>query len=185
MKILAVMGSPRKNSDTLRITQQVETRLKELGEVDFEYLTLNETPLELCKGCFVCTLKGEEYCPLKDDRSKIEEKMLNSDGVIFASPAYVHNVSWLMKNFIDRFNFVCHRPRFFDQKALLISTNSYKEIFEADDKYWAANRWLDKKTKYFYDTKVGFFKNLFALFMERQIKRMMDKGLERPAEVRP
>jgi multimeric flavodoxin WrbA len=264
MKILAVLGSPRKNSDTLKITQQVETKLKELGEVDFEYLILSEAHLELCKGCFVCTIKGEEYCPLKDDRAKIEEKMLMADGVIFASPAYVFNVSWLMKNFIDRFNYICHRPRFFDQKAFLISTgggpwsakeclkrletlpsaggfhivqtlavvgrplqalqkpaarekareqtndaaeefyraikekkrpvpglkdllsfrglragtNTAREVFPADEKYWADKGWLDKKAKYFYDTKTGFFKNLFASLMEKQIRRMMNKEFD-------
>jgi multimeric flavodoxin WrbA len=45
-----------------------------------------------------------------------------ADGVIFATPVYVMNVSALMKTFIDHFSYIYHRPRFFDKKALLLST---------------------------------------------------------------
>lgn len=34
----------------------------------------------------------------------------------------MYNVSWLMKNFIDRFAYICHRPRFHGKKALVVST---------------------------------------------------------------
>lgn len=124
MKVLAIMGSPRKKGDTFRTTQVVEEHLKDFGEgeVELEYLFLKEADLAPCTGCFACTLKGKERCALKDDRDEIEERMLAANGVILASPAYVHNVSGLMKNFMDRFNYVCHRPRFFDQKALILST---------------------------------------------------------------
>jgi NAD(P)H-dependent FMN reductase len=57
--------------------------------------------------------KGEELCPLKDDRDKLIEKMTKSDGVVFASPNYSFHVSGLMKIFLDRLGFFCHRPRFF------------------------------------------------------------------------
>lgn len=52
-------------------------------------------------------------CPFKDDRDLLIDKMINSDGVIFASPNYCFNVSGLMKIFVDRIGFFCHRPRFF------------------------------------------------------------------------
>jgi hypothetical protein len=32
--------------------------------------------------------KGEEFCPLKNDRDILIEKMVNSDRIIFASPNY-------------------------------------------------------------------------------------------------
>ena len=67
-------------------------------------------------------IKEKILCPLKDDRSIIEEKIKNADGVIFTSPNYVFNVSGLMKNFIDRFAYVCHRPRFF-KNAIVLTTS--------------------------------------------------------------
>jgi len=57
--------------------------------------------------------RGEEYCPLKDDRDVLIEKMTASDGVVLASPNYSFQVSALMKVFLDRLGFAFHRPRFF------------------------------------------------------------------------
>jgi hypothetical protein len=39
--------------------------------------------------------KGEDKCPLKDDRGAIEKKLLAADGVIFSAPVCVDNVSRL------------------------------------------------------------------------------------------
>jgi len=74
---------------------------------------LRDIHFEICKGCYGCVVRGEQKCPLKDDRDMIIEEMTNADGVIFASPTYSHMVSAIMKNFFDRFGFLAHRPRFF------------------------------------------------------------------------
>lgn len=120
MKILAIMGSPRMGG-SYEVTQLIEKKIKSLGEVEFEYLWLKNTHLELCKGCCVCFMRGEEFCPLKDDRERIGNAMHAADGIIFASPVYVCNVTALMKNFMDRFAYICHRPRFFNKYAMLVS----------------------------------------------------------------
>lgn len=121
MKVLIIIGSPKGKGDGFKVTKKIEESMKELGDVEFNYLFLKNTNLELCQGCFICVSKGENLCPLKDDRSKIEEQIENSDGIIIVSPTYVQNVSWLMKNFIDRFAYTHHRPRFFNQKVMLIA----------------------------------------------------------------
>lgn len=122
MNILAVMGSPKNKSNTYELTKKVENHMKQLGDVKFEYVFLKDLNLKPCRGCCICFEKGEELCPLKDDRAMLEEKMYNADGVIFTSPNYVFNVSGLMKNFIDRFAYVCHRPRFF-KSAMVLTTS--------------------------------------------------------------
>jgi multimeric flavodoxin WrbA len=53
--------------------------------------------------------------------------MMNADGIIFVSPAYANNVTGLMKNFIDRFAYVGHRPNFFNQCPMLVATTGYTE----------------------------------------------------------
>jgi multimeric flavodoxin WrbA len=50
---------------------------------------------------------------LKDDRDVLIEKVMASDGVVFASPNYSFQVSAIMKTFLDRLGFAFHRPRFF------------------------------------------------------------------------
>ncbi len=51
--------------------------------------------------------------------------MMKADGVIFLTPVYVVNMSGLLKNFIDRFAYLCHRQKFNGKKAWIIcSTGS-------------------------------------------------------------
>ena len=54
----------------------------------------------------------------------IIKKMIEADGVIFASPVYSLMVSALMKNFFERFGYLGHRPRFFDKYAMSMVTCS-------------------------------------------------------------
>ncbi|MGE5473735.1 MAG: NAD(P)H-dependent oxidoreductase, partial [Ignavibacteriales bacterium] len=121
MKILVIMGSPRKGN-TYRATKKIEEFMQSLGNVEFEYIMLRDAGLSQCSGCLACFGKGEDHCPHKDSAHIIEQKMHDADGVIFATPVYGISVSALMKTFIDRFSYIFHRPRFFDKKALLLST---------------------------------------------------------------
>ncbi|KWT83489.1 flavodoxin family protein [Candidatus Magnetominusculus xianensis] len=121
MKIIAVMGSPRGKGAGYQIVRMIEEKMKTMGSTDFEYLFLKDLNLKLCTGCYTCLSAGENRCPLiKDDRAVVEQKLLAADGVILSSPMYVLNVSWLMKNFIDRFAYTTHRPKFHRQKVLSI-----------------------------------------------------------------
>ena len=122
MKVLAIIGSPRKTGNTYKVTRKVEERMKQLGDVEFEYVFLKDLDLKPCLGCMLCLDKGEDKCPLKDDRAMLDEKMHSADGVIFASPTYVFSVSGPMKNYFDRFAYACHRPRFF-KSALVLTTS--------------------------------------------------------------
>lgn len=134
MKILAIMGSPRAKGNTYKMVSRIEERMKALGDVEFTYLFLKDVHLELCKGCWQCLSWGEERCPLKDDREKIEKQILESDGVIFSTPVYAMNVTALMKNFLDRFAYTLHRPRFFNQYTMIICTTGALGLKETIDR---------------------------------------------------
>ena len=112
MKVTAFVGSARKKH-TYNATEKFLQKLQSLGDIEYEIVPLSDYDLKTCKGCMLCLNKGEELCPLKDDRDKLIEKMNNSDGIIFSSPNYSFNVSGLMKIFLDRLGFIFHRPRFF------------------------------------------------------------------------
>ena len=120
MKIIAVMASPKGKGAGYKIVRMIEDRMKAMGGVEFTYLFLKEANLKPCTGCYQCMARGEEKCPLKDDRAAIEQELLAADGVILSSPVCVANVSGLMKNFIDRFAYLNHRPRFHRQKVLTV-----------------------------------------------------------------
>jgi multimeric flavodoxin WrbA len=110
--VTAFIGSGRKKGVTHAATRQLLDNLQSYGDVQSEIVFLSECNLGLCRGCKVCFDPGEEYCPLKGDRDVLIEKIMHSDGVVFASPNYSFNVSAVMKAFLDRLGFVFHRPRF-------------------------------------------------------------------------
>ena len=124
MKVLAIIGSPQKKGNSYKVTKQLEEKMKELGEIEFSYLFLKDANLEPCRGCFTCISRGEDLCPIKDDRDKILEKMVAADGLILVSPAYYYNVTALMKNFIDRTAYLAHRPAFAGKPIIAITTSA-------------------------------------------------------------
>lgn len=93
-------------------TQDFMKHLESYGDVETEIVRLSEYRLEYCRGCKNCFGKGEEFCPLKDDRDILLAKMDEADGVVIASPNFTFGPSGLVKSFLDRLGFVCHRPRF-------------------------------------------------------------------------
>lgn len=112
MKITAFIGSGRKKH-TYLATEKFLQNIQSKGNIEYEIVLLSDYNLKICTGCSLCLNKGEELCPLKDDRDILLEKIENSDGIIFASPNYSFDVSGLMKVFLDRFGFIFHRPRYF------------------------------------------------------------------------
>lgn len=66
MKILVIMGSPRKGN-TYRAAKKIEESMQSMGSVEFEYLMLKDANLSQCRGCYVCIMEGEDHCPCKDD----------------------------------------------------------------------------------------------------------------------
>ena len=111
-RVTAFVGSARKKS-TYNAVRQFLDNLQSLGDVEYEIVVLSDHRLGTCRGCMMCFEKGEESCPLKDDRDVLIEKIMASNGVVFASPNYSFQVSAIMKIFLDRLGFVFHRPRFF------------------------------------------------------------------------
>lgn len=120
-KIIALIGSQRKK-ETYGAVLKFGEYIKSYGKIKFELVFLHDYNLEFCKGCKLCFDKGEEYCPLKDDRDVLIEKISQSDGVIFASPNYAFHVSAQMKNLFDRLAFLFHRPRFWGKACTEIVT---------------------------------------------------------------
>lgn len=127
MNILALIGSSRKKGNTARIVQMIETHMKTLAAqqnepLAFETLFLADMDLRPCRGCRTCFDRGEDHCPLKDDVPVIRTKMDAADGVIFATPVYVDDVSGLMKTLLDRLAYLCHRPALSGKCAFPLAT---------------------------------------------------------------
>jgi multimeric flavodoxin WrbA len=122
-RVTAFVGSAHKKN-TYNAVAQFLNNLQALGDVECEIVTLSDYRLGICRGCGLCFGKGEEFCPLKDDRDVLMDKIMASDGVVFATPNYTWDMSGIMKVFLDRFGFACHRPRFFGKAFTSIVTQA-------------------------------------------------------------
>jgi len=127
MKFLALVSSYRKNGNTARLAGLLSEALKTQAEraaepLEIETLNLAHLQIQPCRGCRVCFDRGETHCPLKDDLAAIKAKMRAADGVIVAGPVYVEDVNGIMKTWIDRLAYICHRPEFAGKYAYLLTT---------------------------------------------------------------
>lgn len=138
MKILALMGTARDNGNTTDLVKTFEIASKKHGDVEFEYLFLNDHPIPFCTGCHNCIFIGEDKCPHFKAVSPVEQKLLSADGIIMASPGYMFNVTGVMKNFLDHVAYQCHRPKYFRQKVVFLSSAS---IFEEKVVFTAMETW--------------------------------------------
>lgn len=128
MKVISIISSYRKNGNTEHLSSLIEEELKSIAKfqhvvLEIERIFLGQAELKMCLGCRTCFDRGEEFCPLKDELLSIREKLNEADGIVLASPVYVEDVNGIMKNWIDRMAFNCHRPAFADKTAVVVSTS--------------------------------------------------------------
>jgi len=100
MKILAIHGSPHTTMSTTRkLAGFVLEGAAEAG-AETEMIDLCDLRVTPCTACDACSLNG--VCVNDDDVPSIVERMKEADGIVFASPVYIDNVSGQMKVFFDR-----------------------------------------------------------------------------------
>jgi multimeric flavodoxin WrbA len=100
MKILAIHGSPHTTrSATRKLAGFVLDGAAEAG-AETEMIDLCDFRVTPCTACEGCTFNG--ICVYEDDVPVLVERMKEADGIVFASPVYLDNVSGQMKIFFDR-----------------------------------------------------------------------------------
>jgi hypothetical protein len=99
MKILAIIGSPRKKGTVSRLAEKVIEGAKTEGH-DTEIVNLYDFEIKPCIGDWACVHLGK--CHINDDFEALYNKVLNADIIILGSPVYWANISGVMKNFFDR-----------------------------------------------------------------------------------
>lgn len=100
MKILVINGSPRRNGNSVTLSQKAtEAMIAEGAEV--KIINLSQMKIKPCVACDTCVKTGIN-CVFNDDMQEIYEDIKTADGFIFASPVYWFSVSSYMKVFWDR-----------------------------------------------------------------------------------
>jgi multimeric flavodoxin WrbA len=97
MKILAICGGMREESNTNKLVKKVA----EASGCDYDLVDMGKIEIKPCTGCSECMM-NEGKCPIEDDMQDLYEKLMDTDGIILGSPTYYMNVSGAVKCFIDR-----------------------------------------------------------------------------------
>ena len=118
MKILALIGSPRKGGNTDLLVDQIIEGSKTKGH-SAEKLYLYDYTISLCVDCRNCK-KGDYECCIKDEMEKISLKMAASDLIIFGTPMYWYGPTAKMKMLMDRMRPFVANGKLKGKKAIVV-----------------------------------------------------------------
>jgi multimeric flavodoxin WrbA len=99
MKVLGIVGSPRRRGNTEIMVKEVLAAAGELGAETDIFLVAGKT-INGCDGCHGCFKTGA--CHIKDDMQSLYGKMEWADAIVFGSPVYFNYVTAQAKAVIDR-----------------------------------------------------------------------------------
>lgn len=101
-KIMAILGSPRREGNTEILTDRAVEGCRSRGQVEVEKLFIIDRNIGFCNGCLSCVAPDSQGCVIKDEMGGILDRMTACDGFIFATPNHVRSVSAPMLNFLTR-----------------------------------------------------------------------------------
>lgn len=103
MKVLALLGSPRKGGNTDILLRHVVNGISDAGG-DVETVDLCENPVQPVGDCEKCREEGQCTIDSDDNYNWIIEKFINAECVLIATPLYWYSVSAQVKAFMDRWS---------------------------------------------------------------------------------
>ena len=102
MKILVLNGSPKKKSDTFRLTEAFLKGLNRDGQHEVSIINVIEKKISPCMGCFGCWQRGNGHCVIEDDQNGILDLYRSADLIIFSFPLYCYAMPSHLKAVVDR-----------------------------------------------------------------------------------
>ena len=99
MKVLAFMGSPRRNGNTDLLLDRLLAGAEAAG-AETEKVEVCALDISGCQACYAC--QKQQYCVRQDDMSDIYPKIEQADAIVFATPIYWYHCTAQLKLLIDR-----------------------------------------------------------------------------------
>jgi multimeric flavodoxin WrbA len=103
MRVLGIVGSPRKNGNTELLTKHTLKAISEEG-LGTELIRLAGLEIKPCTACMAC--KEKEICSIKDDLFPVYLRMKEAEGIILASPVYYGSATALIKALMERVGYI-------------------------------------------------------------------------------
>lgn len=136
MKVIGIVGSPRKGGNTEILTKHTLKAVSEEG-LDTELIPLAGLDIRPCNACMVC--KSEERCSIEDDLFPIYEKMKEAEGIILATPVYFSSATALLRALVERVGYIARTNNIFAGKVggpLVVARRAGHNFTHAELTFW-------------------------------------------------
>ena len=102
MKVMTILGSPKKNGSTSKMLAAMEEELTAQGH-DIDRVDIASCNIKGCVGCFSCQKDPNGFgCIHDDDAESVFERMMSCDAMVFGTPLYVWGFPSQLKALMDR-----------------------------------------------------------------------------------
>jgi multimeric flavodoxin WrbA len=118
MKVLGLIGSPRRNSNTDLLVTEILNGAADAG-CQTEKVYLYPQNIGACTDCRGCK-KGKFVCKLQDDMANLYPKLEAADVVVFGTPLYWYGSSAKMKLLQDRLRPYIASKKLRGKRAVLV-----------------------------------------------------------------
>jgi multimeric flavodoxin WrbA len=150
IKVLGVIGSPRKHGNThILVSQLLDGAMADGADVSTVFL--GDLRIKECDGCHVCW-DGNPCCK-DDDMPELYERIIESDVIVLGTPVYWYGPTALMKGFVDRlvyFNCPENRAKIRGKSAVI--------VVPFEDESYETSRPLEK----FFEKSLAYLEIKFA-----------------------
>lgn len=99
MKVLGIMGSPRRKSNTDLLLDQALAGAEASG-AQVEKIAVFKFRISPCRELYACLKDGN--CAIKDDMRELYPRLLEADRIVFAAPIFFYGIPSQAKALVDR-----------------------------------------------------------------------------------
>ena len=125
-KIVALYGSPRRKGNTATLLKKAVEGARDAG-ADVEEIVLRDLKLSPCLEIYGCLKAGD--CAIKDDFQAVRDKILDTQGLMLASPVFFYTVSSHTKILMDRFQSLWVKKYWVEKASPEQQNNTRKGLF--------------------------------------------------------
>lgn len=101
MKVLSLLGSPKKNGNTAYALNYLEEKLTQQNH-EVKHVHVPSLSIAGCRECYWCKQDEAYLCCNNDDAIPVLKEMLESDAIIFSAPTFCWGFPAQMKALLDR-----------------------------------------------------------------------------------
>ena len=147
MRILVLNGSPKKKSDTFRLTDAFLKGLNRGGEHEVHIVNVIDKKIAPCHGCFSCWQREDGHCVIPDDQNAILDVYRDADLIIWSFPLYCYGMPQMCKTCFGNPEMICvpETPLLNVPAAAIVADPLLVRFEEAGAEY-AANLRLSSET---------------------------------------